>query len=118
MYKALGNYKKSLENFIKASALLKSDFLANTYIQIAAVYQLDGKYNDALDYYRDALRESPANKSILFYMAVIYDKLKSIKSAENFYNKFLADSNGADKKLIDYAKERIVKLKNFKSLKR
>ena len=118
VYKARGDYKQSLENFIKASNLLKNDFLANTYIQIAAVYQLDEKYNDALEYYRDALRESPANKSILFYIAVIYDKLKSSKSAENFYAKFLSDSNGADKKLIDYAKNRVEELKNNKSLKR
>ncbi len=117
VYKALGDYKQSLENFIKASTLLKNDFLANTYIQIAAVYQLDKKYNDALEYYKDALQESPANKSILFYMAVIYDKLKSSKSAQNFYAKFLSDSNGADKKLIDYAQKRVSELKNNKSLK-
>lgn len=116
--KGLGKYKQSLDNFIRASALLKNDFLSNTYIQIAAVYQLDEKYNDALEYYRDALRESPANKSILFYLAVIYDKLKSSRTAQNFYNKFLIDSNGADKKLIDYAKNRVEELKNNKSLKR
>ena len=106
-----------MENFTKAAALLKNDFLSNTFTQIGAVYQLDDKYYDALEYYRYALLENPSNISILFYIAVIQDKLKNVKYALNFYNKFLAGSNGADKKLIAYAKKRVSELKNNKTVK-
>lgn len=115
VYKAQDKHKESVENFIQASALLKNEFLADTYTQIGAVYQLDGKYNYALEYYKDALRENPSNKSLLFYIAAVYDKLKNTKYALTFYNRFLSGSNSADKKLIEFAKNKILELKDKNS---
>ena len=104
LYKDFKVYNKSLDYFIKASDLLKDEFLANTYVQIGAVYQLEEKYRDALNYYQDALGENPADKSTLFYIGNSYNKLKNKRSAVYYFKKFIQESPHGDKKLLGYAK--------------
>ncbi len=111
LYKDLKNYNKSLDYYLQASNLLKNKFLANTYVQIGAVCQLEAKYKDALAYYEDAFRENPSDKIDLFYIGSSYDKLNDKSLALNYFKKFIKESPDADKKLLDYANDRIKALR-------
>ncbi len=111
LYKNFKEYKKSLDNFMHASDLLKDSFLENTYVQIGAVYQLENKYKDALDYYQDALRENPSDKSTLFYIGNSYDKLKQKRMAVYYFKKFIKEDPNGDKKLLGFASGRLEALK-------
>ncbi|MHB1685891.1 MAG: tetratricopeptide repeat protein [Ignavibacteriaceae bacterium] len=101
-------YKTAIDNFKQAASLLRSEFLSNVYGQIGAAYQLNGKYCLAADFYQDALRENPTDRSMFYYLAFIYDKHLNEKNvALNYYKKFLISSKNVDEKLIDYAKRRL-----------
>jgi tetratricopeptide (TPR) repeat protein len=108
-YKALKEYGKAIENFSIAVDLQRNDFLAESLIQIAATYYAGKNYHEALKYYHDALRENPDKNEIIFYIAAVYDHYYKDKSvALNYYKKYLSGTNeGVDKKLIDYANNRI-----------
>lgn len=111
LYKGFKEYSKSLNYFIKASEILKDPFLGNTYVQIGAVYQLEGKFKNALENYQYALQENPSDKSTLFYIGNSYDKLKNNKMALFYFKKFIKESPNGDKKLLVFAKSRIEALK-------
>ena len=113
-YKAQNKLDKALENFEIADTLLENDFLSNVYLQMGSVYQIQHKYNKALEYYKDAFRENPADRSSIFYLAVMYDKLKNYGDAQDYYKMFLDDPDKMDIKLLDYAKQRINELKKQK----
>ena len=108
-YKALKEYDKAIESFSMAVDLQRNDFLAESLIQIGATYYARKNYHEALEYYHDALRENPDKNEIVFYIAAFYDHYYKDKTvAINYYKKFLSHtSKGTDKKLIDYAENRI-----------
>jgi tetratricopeptide (TPR) repeat protein len=108
-YKALKQYEKAIENFAIAVKLQRNDFLAESLIQAAATYYAMKNYHEALKYYQDALRENPGKNEIIFYLAAVYDHFYKDKTvAINYYKKFLTNTReDTDKKLIDYAKNRI-----------
>ena len=107
-FKAQNKLDKALENFKKADSLLQNDALADIYVQIGSVYQTQKKYNSALEYYKDAIRENPSNRATYFYLAAMYDKLNNKNVAAGYYKLFLKDSNNQDKTLVDYSKHRII----------
>jgi tetratricopeptide (TPR) repeat protein len=109
-YKALKEYEKAIENFSKAVDLQRNDFLAESLIQIAATFYAGKNYQEALKYYRDALRENPEKKEIIFYIAAVYDHYYKDKTiAIKNYKKLLTitKKEDTDLKLIDYAKNRV-----------
>jgi tetratricopeptide (TPR) repeat protein len=113
-YKALNKMNKALDNLEIADTLLQNDFHANVYMQLGAIYQAQNKYKKALDCYKDALRENPENRSGIFYLAAMSDKLKNYKDAQKYYKIFLDDPDNPDIKLEGFAKQRISELKNQK----
>jgi len=113
-YKALNKLDRALYNFEIADTLLQNDFHSNVYMQMGAVYQVQNKYKKALDCYKDALRENPSDRSGIFYLAAISDKLKNYNDAQKYYKMFLDNPENPDKKLLDFAKQRMGELKNQK----
>jgi tetratricopeptide (TPR) repeat protein len=110
-YKAQNKLDKAMINFKTADTLLQNTFLSNIYNQIGSVYQQQGKYKEAMEYYKAALKENLLDKSNIFYLAAMFDKLKNQKAALNYYKLYLRDSSNQDGKLIDYANKRISELK-------
>ncbi len=112
-YKAQKRYKDAIYNFQQAAALLKNDFLSNTYIQLGASYQFYKKYQLAVEYYKDGLRENPSNTSTLFFIASVYDNnLHNNNTALYYYKRYLNESKNPDIKMKNYAQERLNILKN------
>ena len=110
-YKELKNYHAAIENLSTAADLLKNDFTAEVYTQLGATYYAIKNYRDALDCYKDALREKPNKIELNFYLAVVYEHYYKDKSvAMKYYRKFLSDSAKTDRKLVSYAKERLISL--------
>ena len=110
-YKEMKNYSAAIENLSAAADLLKNDFIAEVYTQLGATYYSIKNYREALNCYKDALREKPNKLELNFYLAVVYEQYYKDKSvAMNYYKKFLADFAKTDKKLVSYAKERLTSL--------
>ena len=119
-YKELKNYDEAIANLSAAADLLKNDFTAEVYTQLGSTYYLIKNYKEALNSYKEALREKPEKRELNFYLAVVYEHYYKDKSiAMNYYKKFLADSAKADKKLVNYAEERLSTLTedNFMNIK-
>jgi tetratricopeptide (TPR) repeat protein len=122
-YKDLKEYDKAIENFSIAVDLQRNEFIAESLIQIAATYYAGKNYQEALKYYRDALRENPDKNEIIFYIAAAYDHYYKDKTiAIKNYKKFLTIAKeDTDQKLIEYAKNRIktlIEKNHFNTAKR
>ncbi len=120
-YKELKNYSAAIANLTAAADLLKNDFTSEVYTQLGATYYSIKNYKEALNCYKDALREKPDKLELNFYLAVVYEQYYKDKSiAMNYYKKFFADSAKTDQKLVSYAKERLTSLieDDFMNIKR
>jgi len=120
-YKNLNDYEKAIKNFLAAADHLKNNLLSEIYTQLGASYYSKNKCREVIKYYKEALEENPQKAEINFYLAAAYEHFYEDKSvAINYYKKFLDDSVKVDKKLVNYAEERVKALteKNFMKSKR
>ncbi|CAM9913416.1 unnamed protein product [Discosporangium mesarthrocarpum] len=66
---ALKQYPKALDCLKQANAISRHD---STFMQMGKVYQLQGKPEEALSIYRDALEFSPENPELLTTMGILH----------------------------------------------
>jgi tetratricopeptide (TPR) repeat protein len=116
-YKAQNKLDKAMENYKTADTLLQNSFLASVDAQIGSIYQIQQKYKEALEYYREAFRANPEDRSNMFYLAAMNEKLKNNRSALNYYKMFVSRPENEDKSLLDFAGKRIIELNKNESKK-
>jgi tetratricopeptide (TPR) repeat protein len=109
-YKALNKLEMAMDYFKTADTLLQNSLLSSVDVQIGSIYQIQQKYKEALEYYREAFRENPDDRSNMFYLAAVYEKLKNGRAALNYYKMFVSRPENEDKSLLDFARERIIEL--------
>jgi len=110
-------YKKSIE-------LRKPDAMdmKNAYLQLAELYKVLHRFNEALESYEMALEYDTSDYTIYFKIGQVYDQnLNQKKTAIHYYKKFLnngptnqqlfTQATGSSEGLAQHVKERIDKLK-------
>lgn len=110
-YSSMEKYDSAAFYFNKSIDSFYPSYTADVYIQLASVLQKDGDYSNAIRNYRKAMNFDNDRKNILFYLATVYDKYYSDKyPAKNTYEHFIRNNESSDKKLLEYASQRIESL--------
>lgn len=109
--KELHEYTKAVKLIEDALNLAVPAYLSDVYNYLASAYESCGEYQKALKTYGEALERNPANKTIYYYMAYIYDKKLSDREAALKYYQQYVDWEKADKLLKAFAETRIDKLR-------
>jgi len=110
-HKTLEEYKTAVQYFEESLNKMFPSYIGEVYKNLAISDEQIKNYKDAILNYREAIKFLPEQKSLLFYLASVYDRYyKDKKIALRFYKKFLTDNGNADPKLIEYSKKRVKKL--------
>ncbi len=110
-HKTLNEHKEAIKYFEESLDKMFPDYIGEVYKNLAVSDEQIKNYKDAITNYREAIKFLPGQKSLLFYLASVYDRYYKDKSiALSYYKKFINNSKNADPKLIDYTKDRIKKL--------
>lgn len=110
-YKSLNNFDEAIKYLNEALSSMIPDYIDNVYINLGASYEIVKKYRNAIKSYHSALDYNSESSVATLRLATLYDKLYKDKSvALAYYKKYLRSKNNKDKRLIDYANERIDKL--------
>ena len=114
IYKDRKDYKSAIKYFEKALNLIYPSYLDVLYINLGASYDLAGNLKNAIEAYREARKYAPDKPELLFYLASAYDRFYKDKNvAIKYYRKFLSEQKDSDIKLVNYAKDRIERLKEI-----
>ncbi len=110
-YKSLNNFDEAIKYLNEALSSMIPDYIDNVYINLGASYEIVKNYRSAIKSYHSALDYNSESSVAILRLATLYDKLYKDKSvALAYYKKYLRCKNNNDKRLIDYANERIDKL--------
>lgn len=94
--------------FVQAIEQMKPD--SQTMFNIYSTYgedcQLAGEYKKAIDCYKEALQYDPGFIRAYYFMAICYEKLGNLKSAQSCYNQYLNTGREEPDFLIEYATRR------------
>ena len=101
-------YKKSIE--LRQPDPMK---LKNVYIQLAELYKVLHRFDEAFEAYDIALECDPADNTIYFKIGQAYDRnLDQKKTAIEYYEKFLSGGS-TDQQLFDAEKGRSTALEQY-----
>jgi tetratricopeptide (TPR) repeat protein len=110
-YRNNGQVALGLHFLQKATQAGVSDNLSHYYTQLAATYEEEGNYAEAIKAYKAAYQGSK-NELLLYHLARTYEKYYQDKQvAIRYYQKFLAETDTANKNYQDYARYRVSELK-------
>ncbi|HKJ70014.1 MAG TPA: tetratricopeptide repeat protein [bacterium] len=110
--KELGNPDKALQLFEITSALAYPGYLPDLYIQLAQSYKGQKRYSEAIQSYKKSMEFAPNKRDILFHLAALYDEYYDDPEPPlQYYRKFLDQTEATKKEYIDYAEQRISKLR-------
>jgi TolA-binding protein len=89
-YEQESKHEEAIDNFKKVTELGKSDLAGQAAIAIADIYTRLGKFDSALESYKDVVRDY-ANLTNLIYpkVAELYRKMNDYEQAVDFYRKSL-----------------------------
>jgi len=99
----------------KVEAIQTDNYVVESFVTLAAVYQKQKDYKKSIEYFNRALEFAPDRKSILFRIAAAYDEAFIDKSdAMKYYAQYISDSVNTDPKLYEYAVKRINEISSGK----
>ncbi len=114
IYKEKDEYETAVKFFERSLDLIFPSYLDVLLINLGASYELTGDLKNAIKAYKEARKYAPHKAEILFYLGSVYDRYYKDKSvALKYYGKFLSVQKNADEKLVNYAKERMERLKEI-----
>ena len=114
IYKEKGEYETAVKFFERSTDLIFPSYLDVLFINLGASYELLGELKNAIGAYKEARNYAPEKTEILFYLGSVYDRYYKDKSvALKFYEKFLNRQTDSDPKLVEYAKERMERIKEI-----
>jgi len=110
-YKELKNNDEAIKYLNRALSAMIPGYIDNVYINLGASYELIKNYRKAIKSYHSALNYNSKSNIAILRLATLYDRLYKDKSvALVYYRKYLKNKNIKNKRLKDYANERVNKL--------
>ena len=92
----VNDYDKALEYYLKALDLATSSFPAGSTgiiiylnVRIGYVYFEKKKYSQAIEYLESAIKMSPQNVEVAYYLGLSYDKIGEIEKAREFHSRVI-----------------------------
>jgi tetratricopeptide (TPR) repeat protein len=106
-----GSIDEALDAYLNALSLMKIDGKSSPeiYLRIGFVYEKKESFHQALAFYEEGAAENPANHSLIFSLARLYDRLNMPHKAIGYYERVLLLVPGnlhAQKRLKELNKER------------
>lgn len=110
-YKELKDYQKAKYFLEETINIIIPEYMVDIYTHLAATYEYQEKYSEAISSYLEAYSYDPGRKILLFYLASAMDRFYADKEIPMiYYKKFLKEDKSENGVLIKYAEERIDKL--------
>ena len=97
------DYKNALTKYLSIQPETEDSLLG-----IASCYQALDNHNSALDYYKKAMKLSPRNADIPYYIGYLYSEQQDWKASEEYLKKALAiNPEGEAKNLLSYVSQNL-----------
>lgn len=114
----MGLCYKKMKDFEDAEKLMKwaidasvPEYIADMYHHLGQIYGQQRKFKESIDALKNSYKYKPKDNEVLFEIATTYEEYNSNKTlALNYYRLYIHDANEDDKN-VDYALDRITKLK-------
>ncbi len=111
-YKEKSEIDSAIFYLNKSIRLAFPNYISDIYTHLGLCYDKNKGYIQAIQSFKQAYEYNSAKKNILYYLASDYDKFYNDKStAYYYYKKFVSEAVNPDKNLIEFAKDRIDKLR-------
>lgn len=109
-YYQLEKYKLAEKDYTK-SIKLKGDYYLN-HLNRGLLYYDMKRYKEAIADYKIALQYSANNTTIIYDLALAYDKLGNLKKTHDYFNEYLRLKEDIDSTTYNYVIKRITELSN------
>ncbi len=114
----IGLCNKKMKNFKEAEKLMKwaidasiPEYIADMYHHLGQIYGQQRKFKESVAALKNSYKYKPANYEVLFEIATTYEEFNSNKTmALNYYRLYINDADEDDKN-VNYAFDRITKIK-------
>ena len=114
----MGLCYKKLKDFNDAEKLMKwaidasvPEYIADMYHHLGQIYGQQRKFNESIDALKNSYKYNPDNYEVLFEIATTYEEFNSNKTlALNYYRLYVKEAKEDDKN-VNYAFDRITKIK-------